>query len=206
MTVLLSLPRLWEPLLHDQHDLLRAKRRRVTTLHDIVSGSKSPVVADRGTNTLAQGRFPNLRRKLGLTGEADGAVNHDDTENTVGTSSGTASRYRNQSMAPVVPPRDLGPGAMTPSPKPSGAGLLSKPTSTLTAGTPQGPVDSHVGARRDAASGSQPITPLRPEQKFKAAAVAALMVEKMSLLLRRADALGVDQDELVSTLGSCGCD
>eukprot|EP01051_Picozoa_sp_SAG22_P018344 SAG22_NODE_3063_length_1970_cov_1.827365_1_plen_264_part_00 len=39
---------------------------QVTTLHTIVSGAVSPVVVDRETNTLAQGRFPNLRRKMGL--------------------------------------------------------------------------------------------------------------------------------------------
>ena len=61
-SVILSLPVLWVPKVAAIMRARQAKHERVTALHSLISGSEAPCVVDRGTGTLAQGRFRRSSR------------------------------------------------------------------------------------------------------------------------------------------------
>lgn len=221
--VLLSLPVIWSPMLIEQNERVRAKRRRVTALHQIVSGAVSPVVVDRGTNTLAQGRFPNLRRKLkapssssssrqpsnrpsssnGRTGPATPLA--DNTPAAAGHSSrggrwqaidedelndGRPIRVLDASShGAVVPPRDIedGNGRVSNSRTQAQAQAAGHARRQLPA------LDRHADATK--------LARPRPQQAAAAAGTAAAGIDalvglKMSALLRRAEAIGVNPTKL----------
>ena len=57
--VIVILPLLFGPKAAAVHDDLNGKRARVTNLHTHISSNCAPCVIDRGTGTMAQGRFRN---------------------------------------------------------------------------------------------------------------------------------------------------
>jgi|EP01047_Picozoa_sp_COSAG01_P064053 hypothetical protein len=55
--VVLTLPLVFVPKVAAVQESVNAKRARVTSLHELISSNCAPCVIDRGTGTLAQGRF-----------------------------------------------------------------------------------------------------------------------------------------------------